>query len=310
MQHLAILAFALFTPVLAQQKSLSEIDRELLLEKLKEIQETSDSTVKGRFGVALSAFKKARESDAAAHELYLNCIEKVRFEDEARKSSEFRDWKKRHKDRTDSSGFRLGLRHQLNWLVLTLEAAQKEDITTLANQSVAVLEAILRDAKDLKDQQTMLSEPALESIFAQAYGVTNVQVVNWPKAPLDIEEIYEQVVLPSSRDPDSIEALRKGWLKRIEHEGLLLEHWTNEGTADKDRKPAFDRWLVEGRKDLLWAMEVDLFRNGDQRGAALRMLEHLKVYLAHKSAPKWIAEFTSLVEGNPIEKENKKEDAE
>jgi len=309
MKHLAILAIALVTPVLAQQKALSEIDRELLLEKLKEIQENSDSTVKGRFGVALSAFKKARESDAAAHDLYLNCIEKVRFEDEARKSSEFREWKKRHKDRTDSSGFRLALRHQLNWLVLTLDAAQTEDITTLASQGVSVLDAILRDAKDLKGQQTILSEPALESIFAQAYGVTNVQVVNWPEAPLDIEAVYEQVVLPPVRDPDSIEALRKGWLKRIEHEGLLLEHWTNEGTADKDRKPAFDRWLVEGRKDLIWAMEVDLFRNGDQRGAALRMLEHLKVNLTHKSAPKWIAEFTSLVEGSPIEKEEEKEDA-
>ena len=50
-------------------------------------------------------------------------------------------------------------------------------------------------------------------------------------------------------------------------------------------------------------MEVDLFKAGDQRGGALRMLEHLKKHLTHKSAPKWIAQFTTLVEGEPPEEE-------
>ena len=303
MKRLAALALLFASPALADEKPLSDIDRELLLEKLKEIQETSNSTVKGRFGVALAAFKKARESDAAAHDLYLNCIEKVRFEDEARKTSEFRDWKKRHKDRTDSAGFRLALRHQLNWLVLSLEAAQLEDLTSLSGQSISVLEAILRDAEKLKGQERLLSSPALSSIFADAYGVNNAKPSGWPDAPLKIDEIYEMIVLPPLRTPDSLDALRKGWLKRIEHEGLLLEKWTDGGNADKDRKPAFDKWLVEGRKDLLWAMEVDLFQSGDQRGAAIRMLEHLKKDLTHKSAPRWISQFTRLVEGGPAELE-------
>jgi len=307
MKRLAALALIIANPIFAEEKPLSDIDRELLLEKLKGIQSTSDSTVKGRFGVALSAFKKARESDTAAHELYLNCIEKIRFEDEARKASEFREWKKRHKDRTDSAGFRLALRHQLNWLVLSLEAAQMEDVTSLSGQGISVLEAILRDADKLKGQEKLLSSPALSSIFADAYGVNNATAPDWPESPLRIDEIYENVVLPPLRTADSLESLRKGWLKRIEHEGLLLEKWTNEGTAGKDRKPAFDKWLVEGRKDLMWAMEIDLFQSGDQQGSALRMLEHLKKNLTHKSAPKWISQFTRLVEGGPTESEENEE---
>ena len=126
MKPILILAAATLgmASVSAQEKSLSETDRELLLEKLKEIQETSNSAVIGRFGVAMAAFKEGMQSDTTAHDLYLKCIEKVRFEDEAKKTNEFREWKRQHKERTDTAGFRRALRHQLYWLVLTLEAAQ------------------------------------------------------------------------------------------------------------------------------------------------------------------------------------------
>ena len=303
MKRFATLALFLASPILAEEKPLSDIDRELLLEKLEEIQASSNSTVKGRFGVALNAFKKARESDAAAHDLYLNCIEKVRFEDQVKKASEFRDWKKRHKDLTDSAGFRLALRHQLNWLVLTLEAAQVEDVTSLSNRGVSVLEAILRDAEDLKEQATVLKENVLNSIFAEAYSVNTVEVAGWPSSPLDIAALYENVILPPLHTPDTLTSLRSAWLKRIEHEGTLLEKWTNEASADRDRKPGFEKWLAEGRHNLTWAMEIDLFRSGDQRGSALRMLEHLKKNLTHKSAPTWIVQFTSLIETGEIEKQ-------
>jgi len=282
----------------AQEKPLNETDRELLLEKLQEIQETSNTTVKGRFGVAMAAFQEGMQSDTAAHDLYLKCIEKVRFEDQAKKTNEFREWKRQHKDRADTPGFRRALRHQLYWLVLTLEAAQnKEDIPKMGSRGIAALEAILKDATVLKDQEEFLGSKALASVFATAYGVNNISLQSWPPSPLDIAAIYDVIVLPSLRNPEKLAELRQGWLKRIEHEGLLLESWTEEGSDGKDRKPAFEKWLVNGRYELTWAMEVDLFNNGDQRGAALRMLEHLKKHLSHQSAPKWIGQFTSLVKG-------------
>ena len=282
----------------AQEKVLTETDRELLLEKLREIQETSDTTVKGRYSAALAAFKAGMESDATAHDLYLKCVEKVRFEDEAKKAIEFREWKRDHKERTDSQGFRRALRHQLAWLVLTLEAGNdNKSIEKLGPRSIAAVEAILKDASVLKGQEKLLGSRALSSVFATAYRVTNVDLPNWPDSPLDIANIYDAIVLPPLRKPATVAALRQGWLKRIEHEGLILESWTDEGSDGSDRKPAFEKWLVQGRQDLIWAMEVDLFRNGDQRAAAIRMLDHLKEHLNHQSAPKWISQFTSLVNG-------------
>ena len=53
MKCIALLFCSLLLPANGQEKPLSELDRELLLEKLKEVQGTSDSTVKGRYGVAL-----------------------------------------------------------------------------------------------------------------------------------------------------------------------------------------------------------------------------------------------------------------
>lgn len=303
MKRLAALALLFVQTLVGEEKPLSEIDRELLLEKLKVIQEGSDKTVKGRYGVALAAFKKARESSATAHALYLDCIEKVSFTDLSKKASEFRDWKNRHKEKTDSPGFRLALRHQLNWLVLSLEAAESKNLTAISSQSISMIEAILRDAEDLKDQQRVLKSPVLDSIFAKAYEIDNVVVDQLPESPLEIEQIYDQIILPPLRSSKTLDALRKGWLKRIEHEGLLLEEWTDEASADKDRKPAFEKWLAEGRQDLTWSMEVDLFDHGDQRASALRMLAHLEKNLTHKSAPTWIKQFTRLINGEPAEEE-------
>lgn len=283
----------------AQEKPLTDVDRQLLLERLAEIKNSSDSTVKGRYQVALTAFRKARASDAAAHDLYLDCVEKVRFEDELRKTSEFRDWKTRHKERTDTPAFRLALRHQLNWLVLTLEVAAARDGGAFGDRAIEVVDSILRDAEKLKGQEKILRESALQSVFAEAYSVKSQSVESWPASPLEIATLYDSIVLPPLRDGNSTTSLRKAWLKRIEQEGLLLEKWTETGSSDKDRKPAFEKWLQEDRQNLLWDMEVDLFRCGDEKGASIRMLQHLKENLTHKSAPRWITQFTSLVEGGP-----------
>jgi len=299
----AALAIISSLPLFAAEEPLSDVDRQLLLEKLKTIEDSSNKTVTGRLSTALTAFRAARESDASAHDLYLKCIEKIRFEEQAKKSSEFRDWKKRHKERADSPGFRLALRHQLNWLVLSLEASRSEDVAAMAPKGIQVIENILADAEKLRPYADTLKASVLNSIFAQAYKVGDLKTNGWPKSPLAISALYTGVIFPPLQEAKDATLLRKAWLKRITHEGLLLEKWTEEGSADKDRKPAFDKWFAGERKNLVWNMEVDLFNIGAQRASALRMLEFIKQNLDHKSAPGWIKEFTTLVEGSPPEEE-------
>ena len=126
---LPFLALAISTGSLsaADEGPLSDSDRQVLLERLKDLQEGAGGRAEKRAGSALTAFRAAAGSDDRAHELYVKCVEKVRFEDEKRSSQAFREWKRRHKDREDSPGFRRVLRHQLNWLLLTIEANSASD---------------------------------------------------------------------------------------------------------------------------------------------------------------------------------------
>ena len=200
---LSLLLAPLALPLSAEPEKLSDLDAQLLLEKIKELQEGSDERISARYKTAVSAFRSAVQSDTATHELYLKCIEKVNFEDEDRKASEFRDWKKRHKERTDTPAFRRALRHQLNWLLLTLEAASNPDQTSkLWSKALDQIDTIFSDAEDLRGSQSILQQTVTNTIFAEAYNIEGIELGEWPMAPLQLEAVYEEAEYPLVIDPD------------------------------------------------------------------------------------------------------------
>lgn len=287
-----LISLALIISVSAQE--LTEVDRDLLLDKLKEIQQSANNAAKGRFASAVTAFRAAAESDVAASELYLKCVEKVDFQDEAKKAKDFREWRKRHKDRRDSPGFRRALRYQLKWLLATIEVSQDPDVRKrMPDTAISAIETILADADTLKGNTGILQQSVLASYFARAYDLSSLQVENWVTSPFDITGLYEGVILPPWQNSDSVTMLEKGWNKRIEHTGLAIKAFSKEG--EKDRLPEFEKWHKNGRLDLIWSKESDLFTYGNQRTAALRMLDHVKENLSHPKAPSWVADFTSMV---------------
>ncbi|MGC6427273.1 MAG: hypothetical protein ACON5H_09805 [Akkermansiaceae bacterium] len=300
MKHLLI-SLALLSPTSSQE--LTDVDRDLLLDKLKEIQESANKAAKGRFANAVTAFRAAAASDIAANELYLQCVEKVDFQDEARKARDFREWKKRHKDRRDSPGFRRALRYQLKWLLATIEISQDPSVRAkMPETAISAIETILADADLLKGNANLLQQSVLSSYFARAYDLSSLQVENWVLAPFNITSLYNIVILPPWQNSDTISMLEKGWNKRIEHTGLALKYFTEEG--EKDRIPAFEKWHENERLEMIWDKEKDLFTYGNQRTAALRMLAHVKTHLDHPRAPSWVADFTVMVkkEDAPAEK--------
>ena len=84
-------------------ETLSPADREALLESLSKLRESAETKVDAKFRVALTAYRAAMSSDDAAIELYLNCMERVNFDEANRKSSEFREWKRKEADQISSS---------------------------------------------------------------------------------------------------------------------------------------------------------------------------------------------------------------
>lgn len=280
----------------ASADRLSDVDVQLLMDELKALKDGEKTRSETRFAAARAAFASAVQSEDAAHDLYLKCVEKVQFEDEQLSGQDFREWKRRHKERTDSPEFRRALRHQLNWLTLTLEVAIKEDFADMGPNAMTRLDAIMNDAEDLKGQQGLLRGNVLGTVFATAYKLGGLEIEDWPTAPLVLDQIYDKVIMPPLRRPDEVKALRSAWVKRIKQEGLLVEVWGREG----DRNEAsvdVARFLTETRPDLQWQMESDLFKAGDEKGAAVRMLTHIRKYLGHQNEAKWIEDFEALVSG-------------
>lgn len=299
MKPTTLLCLALLSlPLGAEPEKLSALDAQLLLEKITELREGSSERIGARYKTAHSAFRSAIQSDAATHDLYLKCIEKVQFEDEKKKASEFRDWKRRHKERTDSPEFRRALRHQLNWLLLTIQAAS-DDKKREESWKTALdhIDTIFKDAKDLEGSQHILRQNVLSTVFAEAYNIEGIKMEDWPTAPLQLDLVYDGLILPALRSRTTIGQLKQAWEKRILHEGTSLEVWSKpkKGLANNEPSAAMTKFLKERRPQLQWMMEMDLFFVGDQKAASLRMLKHIEAHEAHKRCPDWISEFQAAV---------------
>jgi len=287
----------------AHAEILSDADRETLLGNLEKLKEAADSKVDARFRLALAAYRSAMASDDAAIELYINCMDKVKFEDQKKKPAEFREWKRKESEKLSDPSLRLALRHQLHWLILTLQAtSEKADRAKLANEAQEAVDAIFRDYAKLKSQEPLLSQAVTASVFARAYEIETVKVQNWPLSPIQLGQVYEQILLPPFRTPARLAELRVGWIKRIQQEGAKVEG--EAGGRRDDRKIAtpletssadYDRFLTETQPKLQWEMEMDLFRNGDESGAAVRMLAHLEKHITHPSAREWGDQFKALL---------------
>jgi hypothetical protein len=306
-----ILAAVLCLPF-ARAEDLSDVEREALLQKLEELRANAVSQVDARYRAAIAAYQAAMASDDTAKDLYLNCVEKVNFKDQQRKSSDFREWKRREEERLSDPGMGLALRLQLRWLILTLRAAsEKTERSQLITGVREVVDALVTDAEKLRNQRQILDQSAVSSLFARAYEIGEVKVNDWVFSPSQIGDIYDKILLPPLRSARQVDALRTAWLRRISQETRMQEFMPEQereengkrriGMADAMRGREFEMFIADTVPELHWAMEMDLFRHGDERDAAVRMLAHLERNLGHKSARKWTTEFTALLSGKDAE---------
>jgi hypothetical protein len=314
MKTLLIVLCSLIATQALRAETLSDADRETLLENLDKLKDGAEATRDGRFRLAIAAYRNAMTSDAAAIELFLNCTEKVNFTDEQMKAIDFREWKRKEDERLSAPGFSLALRHQLRWLVLTLQAASDgADRAQLASEAQNVVDAIFSDPEKLRGQERTLAQAVTSSVFARAYDIEAVKVDKWPLSPIELDQIYAEILLPPYQKPGSTNQLRAVWFKRIQQEGAKVEHMAedrrrnggnnrNEDREDKKigmasalRPPEVERFIADTVPKLMWEMEMDLFTYGDQTGAAVRMLAHLEKHITHPSAREWGEELRKVL---------------
>lgn len=290
---------------------LTEVDRMELLEGLNKLKGEARERALSRFGGASAAFREGMQSEDAATALYLKCVEKVDFIEKDRKTSEFRDWRKRNDKRLDDEAHALALRHQLRWTVLTMTAAgSPEKCHELAVEALGMLSSIYQTPAELRPYTHVLGQPVSSTYFAKAYGLTGYKIPSWPMAPLDsgqqgvrVDGPFQKLIFPALRAKQDIPGLRAAWDKRIQFEEIAAGFWSKEAADEKNpgMSEARERFLLEAKPQLEWAKEADLFQSGDERVAAINMFKHLEANLSHSDARDWEAQFRELI--NPTEPE-------
>lgn len=301
MKNSLVLSILLLLPSV-KAEPLTQADLEELRERLKAIQEGAHEHVDNRYKAAMDDFRAALRSDDAAVELYLKCVEKVDFTDQQKKPSDFRDWKRNNEGRMKSVEYRQALRHQLNWLSLTMRAAARPtEIHKLSPDVMEAVNAVFSNAKELGSQRGLLSHPVTDTVFIRAYDIGELKLKTWPTSPLQIGVIFDEVIMPPLRIPGKSAALAEAWDSRIKFEAAKVEFFSGNTPEDKPlarnekATPAMVTFTEETLPDLRWRKEVDLYKSGDQRGAALRMLNHIKENLTHAKASDWIEQFQALI---------------
>jgi hypothetical protein len=298
MNHHLLIAAVAFIPLMSHGQNLSDADREAILKKIETMQELADSAVDKKYRTAMSVFSSAMSDPNSSLELYLKCEELLNFEKKNKKAVDFRDWKKNNNDKFTDASFRLALQYQLRWSVLSLQAtSETADREKLAIEASKIMDAMVSDAEKLAGHQSILNQNVLSSVFAQAYNINGIEIKNWPLAPGQLDQIYNDLILPPLRRSDRLAALTASWQKRISQEGELVQQWKSGGKS-KSGEPSleYEKFITETLPQLRWDADVDIFKAGDQRGASIRMLKHIEDNLSHKSAPKWIQSFTTLVD--------------
>jgi len=323
MRILAIVICAALTTAAARADALSAADREALLESLEKLRDAATAKVDARFRIAMNAFRDALASDESAMDLYLKCYDKVNFEDQGKDKAAFLIWRRQDdvKAKLGDSGFKLALKIQLRWLILTLQASsEKANMKLIGAEGQEVVDGMFQNADKLRGQEQELAQAVTSTVFARAYEVGHVDRENkWPLSPIQLEAFYGSIVFPPLRSLERVETLRAAWNKRIQQELIKVEAWgggkgrqppnpKSKGHGEKidhknvapEKSPEHERFVTETLPELQWQMEMDLFRSGDEGGAAKRMLLQIRNHPEHKSCRAWSEDFKNLLKPKPV----------
>ena len=288
---------------LAHAQSLTPAQKEHLYKQLTRLLEQTTEAEARKRSSAHAAFQRAMGSSSESLDLYLKCVEKVDFIDQGKSSSDFREWRRTNAEKLSDSGFRLALRYQLRWLVLSLEASKRGDdkIHTLGGEAREIVTSLLSNADDLMEHRQVVSQNVVQSHFAKAYGFTKLEAKKWPTSPVNIQAIYKSVILPELLKKKSATQVRSAWMELIRFEELRTQQWTKTKSSKIGMKKnmgsaAYAKWRSVTYPEMIWSMEQDVLKAGGEYSALPNMVAHIGKNLSHPSALKWANELNALLE--------------
>ena len=138
------------------------------------------------------------------------------------------------------------------------------------------------------DAEGILSQSAMGSIFARAYNLHSYieRSDSWPNAPLELEAVYEQTLIPVTRGSKKAE-LPSLWDEYISAVAAL--HRVSDDEVE------FLVWGQTQGKNLQWKKQMDLLRSGVNAAAASEeLLKLIKENPTQTSIGAWVKELTDF----------------
>jgi hypothetical protein len=325
------IALSLLT-VPVQAEALNTRELEGYASQLEQLRKAVISQRSKENGVALRSFTKHAASPVASNAFYLECLKKLRFTDEGKRAEAWRTYRENNDTLLNSAYHRQAKQMELQYLILTIQAAQEVDRRNFMPKIINFVENLL--AMDGRAYEHM--DNAESSVFTEAYDIQNsIDPGDWQMDPTNVEGIYDSAILPhmrNHRDPRLVTA----WLKKIEHMTAYAEK-VKQGEAatqrevDRDERRGgrsgggrfggrsnpetsaearaevdrYEEFMTETLPETRWEMCEDLVEHGFRDEAIPQMFSVIRAHADFRDVPTWLTSLDAVIQsalkGEPAE---------
>ena len=217
-------------------------------------------------------------------------------------SSAFSNWRKQNTGNNVAPGFKKALQLQCKWMLLCLKKAEAEKNEREINISPSVLsmlDEVAANAKDVGEQLAMVG--GASDVIRTYLNISDYRSETLPDNLMDLNGIFDRVLLVPYKENKDVENFRKLWNKRI---GLELALLMNNTASDKKTAEVEKANFLLKRQ---WEREKACFELGDQVASLDKMKSLLPGIKDPNDKQRAIRDLEYLLL-SPAEKEKLRED--
>ena len=191
-------------------------------------------------------------------------------------STAFSNWRKQNTGNNVAPGFKKALQLQCKWMLLCLrkaDAEKNERELNVSSSVLSMLDEVAANAKDVGEQLPMVG--GASDLIRTYLNISDYRSDTLPDNLMDLNTIFDRVLLAPYKQNKDVENFRKLWNKRISLEVVLLE--SNSASDKKTAEAERSAFLLKRQ----WEREKACFELGDQVAA----LEKMKSLLPGMKTP-------------------------
>ena len=181
-------------------------------------------------------------------------------------STAFSNWRKQNTGNNVAPGFKKALQIQCKWMLLCLrkaDAEKNERELNVSSSVLSMLDEVAANAKDVGEQLPMVG--GASEVIRSYLNISDYRSDTLPDNLMDLNTIFDRVLLAPYKEKKDVENFRKLWNERIGLEATLLQ---NNSASDKKTAEVEKASFLVKRQ---WEREKACFELGDQVAALEKM---------------------------------------